>query len=276
MLLLFQTPSSYITRTRGHRQILTHAFWLCTQLPSNQYTYELRFILKIIVVAIYSLSHVWLFETPWTCSPPGSSIHGISLAKILDWIAISFSRGSSRPRDWTQVSWKKQPATTEIFKFRCELWRGIQDATCFSDDFSCPSFSVGMVSMFWLIVEENNTTIKTPGEELLWRLSSKQSTCQCRRTGARPLVQEDPTCCRTTKPQLLSLCSIAHELQQLEPMCPRAHSLQREATAVRSPNTALQSNLCLLQPEKNPCKQQRPTAQPEITKQTNKQKTPQL
>ena len=137
--------------------------------------------------------------------------------------------------------------------------------------FQCPSFSVGMVSMFWLIVEENNTTIKTLGEELLWWLSGKQSTCQCRRTDVRPLVQEDPTCCRTTKPQRLSLCSIAHELQQLEPMCPRAYSLQWEATAVRSPNTALQSNLCLLQPEKNPCKQQRLTAQPEITKQTNKQ-----
>ena len=33
--------------------------------------------------------------TPWTVSPPGSSIHGISLARILEWVAISFSRGSS-------------------------------------------------------------------------------------------------------------------------------------------------------------------------------------
>ena len=37
------------------------------------------------------------------CSPPGSSIHGIFQARILEWVAISFSRGSSRPRDWTQV-----------------------------------------------------------------------------------------------------------------------------------------------------------------------------
>ena len=35
---------------------------------------------------------------------PGSSIHGIFQARILEWVAISFSRGSSRPRDWTQVS----------------------------------------------------------------------------------------------------------------------------------------------------------------------------
>ena len=41
---------------------------------------------------------------PVDCSPPGSSIHGILQARILERVAISFSRGSSRPRDWTQVS----------------------------------------------------------------------------------------------------------------------------------------------------------------------------
>ena len=38
------------------------------------------------------------------CSPPGSSVHGILQARILEWVAIPFSRGSSRPRDQTQVS----------------------------------------------------------------------------------------------------------------------------------------------------------------------------
>ena len=38
------------------------------------------------------------------CSPPGSSVHGILQARILEWVAISFSRGSSQPRDRTQVS----------------------------------------------------------------------------------------------------------------------------------------------------------------------------
>ena len=37
-------------------------------------------------------------------SSPGSSVHGISQARILEWVAISFSRGSSWPRDWTHVS----------------------------------------------------------------------------------------------------------------------------------------------------------------------------
>ena len=53
---------------------------------------------------VKSLSRVWLFETPWTvCSLPGSSVHGIFQARVLEWVAISFSRGSSRPRDQTQV-----------------------------------------------------------------------------------------------------------------------------------------------------------------------------
>ena len=41
---------------------------------------------------------------PVDCSLPGSSIHGILQARILEWVAISFSRGSSRPRDRTRVS----------------------------------------------------------------------------------------------------------------------------------------------------------------------------
>ena len=38
------------------------------------------------------------------CSLPGSSLHGILQARVLDWVAICFSRGSSRPRNWTWVS----------------------------------------------------------------------------------------------------------------------------------------------------------------------------
>ena len=41
---------------------------------------------------------------PVDCSPQGYSVHGILQERILEWIAISFSRGSSRPRDRTQVS----------------------------------------------------------------------------------------------------------------------------------------------------------------------------
>ena len=40
---------------------------------------------------------------PMDCSPPGSSVHGILQTRIVEWVAIPFSRGSSRPRDQTQV-----------------------------------------------------------------------------------------------------------------------------------------------------------------------------
>ena len=41
---------------------------------------------------------------PMDCSPPGSSVHGIFQARVLEYGAISFSRGSSQPRDQTRVS----------------------------------------------------------------------------------------------------------------------------------------------------------------------------
>ena len=41
---------------------------------------------------------------PMDCGPPGFSVHGIFQARVPEWLTISFSRGSSRPRDRTQVS----------------------------------------------------------------------------------------------------------------------------------------------------------------------------
>ena len=40
--------------------------------------------------------------SPTDCSPPAYSVHGMLQARILKYIAVSFSRGSSRSRDWTQ------------------------------------------------------------------------------------------------------------------------------------------------------------------------------
>ena len=54
-------------------------------------------------VRAHSLSHAHLSVTPWTVSPPGSSVHRIPQARILEWAAISYSRGSSQIRDGTQV-----------------------------------------------------------------------------------------------------------------------------------------------------------------------------
>ena len=67
--------------------------------------------------------------TPWSCSPPGSSVHGISEARILEWVATSSSRGSSWPRYQTRVSciaggfftyWATTPYT-QVIRRRCCL-----------------------------------------------------------------------------------------------------------------------------------------------------------
>ena len=66
--------------------------------------WEFKFLMSIWS-EVKSLSRVRLFATPWsTCSLPGSLVHGIFQAIVLEWIAISFSRGSSQSRDWTRVS----------------------------------------------------------------------------------------------------------------------------------------------------------------------------
>ena len=49
-------------------------------------------------VIVYLLSHIQLFGDPMGCSPPGFSVHGISQARILEGVAISFPSGSFRPR----------------------------------------------------------------------------------------------------------------------------------------------------------------------------------
>ena len=49
------------------------------------------------------LNHVWLFWKPLDCSQQRSSVHGLSQARILEWIAMPFSRRSSRPRDQTWI-----------------------------------------------------------------------------------------------------------------------------------------------------------------------------
>ena len=52
-----------------------------------------------------SLNHVWLFVTLWTVAHQAPLSTGILQARILEWVAIPFSRGSSQPRDRTRVSW---------------------------------------------------------------------------------------------------------------------------------------------------------------------------
>ena len=62
-----------------------------------------RWIFTIYFVCVQLLSCVWLCS-PMDCSLPGSSVHEIFPARLLEWVAISCSRESSQTRDRTQVS----------------------------------------------------------------------------------------------------------------------------------------------------------------------------
>ena len=57
-----------------------------------------------VCVRAQSLQLCLILCNPRDRSPHGSSVHGILQARILEWIAISFSKGSSQPRDHTHVS----------------------------------------------------------------------------------------------------------------------------------------------------------------------------
>ena len=97
---LWMVPSG--SRTLGHnhaplRAGLGNAFPLSLSL-------SLCFLCLSLYVYKSVLSPVRLCD-PMDCSPPGSSVHGTSPSRILEWVPISFSKGSSLFRDWTHRSY---------------------------------------------------------------------------------------------------------------------------------------------------------------------------
>ena len=106
-------PSSLSTLCPGHTGLLflklTHHFPIsgsCSAVPSAYsavspvvlITHSLTSFKVLVAQACPALCD------PMDCSPPNSFVLGILQARILEWAAISFSRGSSPPRDQTQVS----------------------------------------------------------------------------------------------------------------------------------------------------------------------------
>ena len=91
-------------------------------LPAEQIFLPLGWLVPLKVKESEVAQSCLTLCDPRDCSPPGSSVHGIFQARVLEWVAISFSRGSSQLRDWTLVSciagrhftiW----ATREVLKF---------------------------------------------------------------------------------------------------------------------------------------------------------------
>ena len=100
------TAGSYTSKTAAQNQWMAP---LSHFLPKQRLTYELFSFPPSnrghcwMVVKVKSLSRVWLCD-PMDWSLPGFSVYGIFQARVLEWVAICFSRGYSWPRDWTQVS----------------------------------------------------------------------------------------------------------------------------------------------------------------------------
>ena len=123
-MLYFQEKSSRLWKVQVTLQVTFCEFCLSSSLLRSQSVwlywnihFWLRFWRKLVPVLVsgsnsVSFCHMWtkLFQLCWIlcdpvdCRPPISSVHGILQARILERITMSFSRGSSRPRDQTHIS----------------------------------------------------------------------------------------------------------------------------------------------------------------------------
>ena len=103
-LARMQTERACSFTTHGDCSLLPGKLWW-NSLPTSELQWCDCAVLnsRLVCVSTCVLSRVWLFATPWTISPPGSYLHRTSQARVLEWVAISFSRGSSQYRDRTEV-----------------------------------------------------------------------------------------------------------------------------------------------------------------------------
>ena len=108
---------SFNNADRGH----SHSWFSKSKL----YSFVPSFRMKVLVTQSCPT-----LCSPMDYSPPDSSVHEIFQARILDWVAISFSRGSSQPRDRTRVfctagrfftDWAAREAYT-VYILNCAWW----------------------------------------------------------------------------------------------------------------------------------------------------------
>ena len=103
-----------LTLSKSFMWICVKLLWLPTNLgtgsgsqnkgePSYQRQSRVGSVTGLLLLQSH-FSHVRLCD-PMDCILPGSSVHGVLQVKILEWVAMPSSRGSSWPRDWTHVSY---------------------------------------------------------------------------------------------------------------------------------------------------------------------------
>ena len=102
--IICNEPTNSIMTLKLHLNVLrgTIVFFFVQQLQFEA-GIVLPQVLRGKIEVLVAQSNLTLCD-PMDHSLPGSSVHGSLQARILEWVAISFSRGSSWPRDWIQVS----------------------------------------------------------------------------------------------------------------------------------------------------------------------------
>ena len=115
--------------------LLCHPLYLVHQLLFAPLFFILYHVLTYYRIysclPLCSVAQSWpTLWNPTNCSLPGSSVHGILQARILEWVAISSSRWSSRPRNWTHVSFVFY--TGRHILYHCTTWGAPQDLLTFA------------------------------------------------------------------------------------------------------------------------------------------------
>ena len=165
---------------------------------------------------------------PMNYSLPGSSVHGIVHVRILEWVAIPFSRASSQPRDRIQVSciagrfftiWDTREAPESNYTPIKKKKR---------IDFLHFSFRMNILSLYWMFSQIKTLWMTLEGSGLpVKKRMGTSLVCQWLRvhlpiqgTQVQSLIREDPTCHETTKPvphNYWSRSRRAHAPQQEKP-----------------------------------------------------------
>ena len=102
---------SHITTSVSSKTTSPQIQLLCISTITN-FHLEIQFSVRILSCLVKQIFNCCILVIklcaticdPMDYRPPGSSVHGVLLARILEWVAIYYSRGSSQPRDQTHVS----------------------------------------------------------------------------------------------------------------------------------------------------------------------------